>query len=65
MVLGQGYSGPSVAVRAVTAGIDVVDFDVDEGRIAQVVAGKSHPEVRLAPLRIGLRAIVPLFREAH
>jgi UDP-N-acetyl-D-mannosaminuronate dehydrogenase len=65
MVFGQGYAGPSVAVRAITAGFDVVDFDVSEGRIAQVAAGESHPEVRPTPLRIGLRATVSLFREAH
>jgi UDP-N-acetyl-D-mannosaminuronate dehydrogenase len=65
VVSGQGHAGLSVAARAITAGFDVVDFDVEEGRIAQVAAGESHPEVRPTPLRIGLRATVALFREAH
>jgi UDP-N-acetyl-D-glucosamine dehydrogenase len=43
-VLGQGYVGLPLAVRAVEAGHDVVGFDVDKGRIDQLAEGVSFIE---------------------
>jgi UDP-N-acetyl-D-glucosamine dehydrogenase len=44
VVVGQGYTGLPVAMRAVEAGFDVVGFDTDEGRIKRLAAGESHVE---------------------
>ena len=44
VVVGQGYAGLPVAIRAVEAGFDVVGFDVDVGRIKRLAAGESHVE---------------------
>ena len=44
VVVGQGYAGLPVAMRAVEAGFDVVGFDVDVGRIKRLAAGESHVE---------------------
>ncbi len=52
IIVGQGYVGLPLAVRAVEQGHDVVGFDLDEGRIAQLTAGESYiediPHARLA-----------------
>jgi UDP-N-acetyl-D-glucosamine dehydrogenase len=42
VVLGQGYVGLPIALRAVEAGFDVVGFDVDLGRIDQLQSGRSY-----------------------
>jgi UDP-N-acetyl-D-glucosamine dehydrogenase len=44
VVVGQGYAGLPVAMRAVEAGFDVVGFDVDVGRIKRLASGESHVE---------------------
>lgn len=44
VVVGQGYVGLPLAVRAVEVGYDVVGFDVDERRIADLAAGRSYVE---------------------
>jgi UDP-N-acetyl-D-glucosamine dehydrogenase len=44
VVVGQGYTGLPVAMRAVEAGFDVVGFDIDEVRIKRLAAGESHVE---------------------
>lgn len=44
VVVGQGYAGLPVAMRAVEAGFDVVGFDVDVARIKRLAAGESHVE---------------------
>lgn len=44
VVVGQGYAGLPVAIRAVEVGFDVVGFDVDVGRIKRLAAGESHVE---------------------
>jgi UDP-N-acetyl-D-glucosamine dehydrogenase len=44
VVVGQGYAGLPVAIRAVEAGFDVVGFDVDVVRIKRLAAGESHVE---------------------
>jgi UDP-N-acetyl-D-glucosamine dehydrogenase len=44
VVVGQGYAGLPVAMRAVEAGFDVVGFDVDAVRIKRLAAGESHVE---------------------
>jgi UDP-N-acetyl-D-glucosamine dehydrogenase len=44
VVVGQGYVGLPLAVRAVEAGFDVVGFDVDEDRIKRLSAGDSYIE---------------------
>jgi UDP-N-acetyl-D-glucosamine dehydrogenase len=44
VVVGQGYAGLPVAMRAVEAGFDVIGFDVDVGRIKRLAAGESHVE---------------------
>src|SRR3954468_19091954 len=43
-VLGQGYVGLPLAMRAVEVGFDVVGFDVDEGRVKRLLAGESYVE---------------------
>lgn len=42
VVIGQGYVGLPVAMRAVLVGLDVVGIDVDERRVAQLAAGDSY-----------------------
>jgi len=44
VVVGQGYVGLPVAVRAVEAGFDVVGFDLDKQKISGLAAGRSHIE---------------------
>jgi len=44
VVVGQGYVGLPVAVRAVEAGYDVVGFDLDEARIKGLADGVSFIE---------------------
>ena len=44
VVVGQGYVGLPLAMRAVEAGYDVVGFDVDEGRVKRLMAGESYVE---------------------
>jgi UDP-N-acetyl-D-glucosamine dehydrogenase len=44
VIIGQGYVGLPVAMRAVTAGFDVVGFDVDERRVKRLAAGDSMIE---------------------
>ncbi len=43
-VVGQGYVGLPVAMRAVDVGFDVVGFDVDEDKVKKLGAGQSHVE---------------------
>ena len=43
-IIGQGYVGLTIAVSAASAGHSVVGFDVNEGLVAQLNAGKSHIE---------------------
>jgi UDP-N-acetyl-D-glucosamine dehydrogenase len=42
VVLGQGYVGLPVAMRAVDVGMSVVGFDLDEAKTAGLAAGRSH-----------------------
>jgi UDP-N-acetyl-D-glucosamine dehydrogenase len=44
VVVGQGYVGLALAVRAVEVGFDVVGFDVDGDRIKSLAAGDSFVE---------------------
>ncbi len=44
VVVGQGYAGLPLAMRAVEAGFDVVGFDVDVTRIKRLISGESHVE---------------------
>jgi len=44
VILGQGYVGLPVAMRAVDAGHDVIGFDVDIERSVRLGAGISHVE---------------------
>lgn len=44
VVIGQGYVGLPVAVRAVEAGFSVVGFDVDEWKVERLGAGTSYVE---------------------
>jgi UDP-N-acetyl-D-glucosamine dehydrogenase len=44
VVLGQGYVGLPVAMRAAGVGYPVVGFDVSESRIASLRAGRSYVE---------------------
>jgi UDP-N-acetyl-D-glucosamine dehydrogenase len=43
-IIGQGYVGLTIAVGAAGAGHTVVGFDVNDGLVAQLSAGKSHIE---------------------
>ena len=57
VVVGQGYVGLPLAVRAVEAGFDVVGFDVDQDRIKRLAAGVSFVEdVTDAALHQALRS---------
>ena len=44
VVIGQGYVGLPVAVRAVLAGYDVIGFEVDPAKVDALNAGRSHVE---------------------
>lgn len=44
VVVGQGYVGLPLAMRAVKAGYDVVGLEVDESRVALLAAGRSYVE---------------------
>jgi UDP-N-acetyl-D-glucosamine dehydrogenase len=44
IVVGQGYVGLPLAMRAVEAGFDVVGYDVDASRIEALAAGRSFVE---------------------
>ncbi|MGA2210992.1 MAG: nucleotide sugar dehydrogenase [Acidimicrobiales bacterium] len=44
VVLGQGYVGLPLAMRAVEVGHDVVGFDIDKGRVDLLAEGKSFVE---------------------
>ena len=44
VVIGQGYVGLPLAVRAVEVGFDVVGFDVDADRVKRLSAGESFVE---------------------
>lgn len=44
VVVGQGYVGLPVAIRAVAAGYDVVGYDLDKDKISGLAAGASHIE---------------------
>ncbi|GAA2882483.1 nucleotide sugar dehydrogenase [Streptosporangium fragile] len=44
VVVGQGYVGLPLAMRAVTAGFDVVGIDVDQWRIKRLNAAESYVE---------------------
>jgi UDP-N-acetyl-D-glucosamine dehydrogenase len=43
-IIGQGYVGLTISVGAAGAGHSVVGFDVNDGLVAQLNAGKSHIE---------------------
>jgi UDP-N-acetyl-D-glucosamine dehydrogenase len=43
-IIGQGYVGLTIAVGAAGAGHSVFGFDVNDGLVAQLNAGKSHIE---------------------
>jgi len=44
VVMGQGYVGLPLAMRAVEVGLDVVGYDVDAGKIKRLAAGESYVE---------------------
>ncbi|RKR86038.1 UDP-N-acetyl-D-mannosaminuronic acid dehydrogenase/UDP-N-acetyl-D-glucosamine dehydrogenase [Micromonospora pisi] len=44
VVIGQGYVGLPLAIRAVEAGLDVVGLDLDDSRIKRLGAGESFIE---------------------
>ena len=44
VIVGQGYVGLPIAMRAVEVGHSVVGFDVDEGRVKRLSAGDSYVE---------------------
>jgi UDP-N-acetyl-D-glucosamine dehydrogenase len=44
VVVGQGYVGLPLAMRAVEAGLDVVGIDLDSTRIKRLTAGESYVE---------------------
>jgi UDP-N-acetyl-D-glucosamine dehydrogenase len=52
IIVGQGYVGLPLAVRAVEQGHDVVGYDLDDRKIAELAAGSSYiediPDARLA-----------------
>ncbi len=44
MVIGQGYVGLPLALRAAEAGFDVVGFEVDHRKVKSLASGSSHVE---------------------
>jgi UDP-N-acetyl-D-glucosamine dehydrogenase len=44
VIVGQGYVGLAIAMRAVEVGHRVVGFDIDEGRLKRLAAGDSYVE---------------------
>src|SRR5688572_21612939 len=44
VVVGQGYVGLPLAMRAIEVGHTVVGFDVDAGRVKRLAAGESYVE---------------------
>ncbi len=44
VVMGQGYVGLPLAMRALDAGYQVIGLDVDAGRIKRLIAGESYVE---------------------
>ncbi|MEU5162058.1 nucleotide sugar dehydrogenase [Streptomyces sp. NPDC020875] len=54
VVVGQGYVGLPLAVRAAEIGHQTVGLDIDAGRIKRLMVGESYvedvPDTRLAPL---------------
>ena len=42
VVVGQGYVGLPVAMRAVEVGYDVVGFDLDKRKVSGLASGRSH-----------------------
>jgi UDP-glucose 6-dehydrogenase len=44
VIVGQGYVGLPLAMRAVEAGFSVVGYDTDEDRIKRLAAGESYVE---------------------
>ena len=44
VVIGQGYVGLPVAIRAVEVGFDVVGFELDAKKVDGLMAGHSHVE---------------------
>jgi UDP-N-acetyl-D-glucosamine dehydrogenase len=44
IIVGQGYVGLPLAMRAVEAGYDVLGYDVDEHRAKALAAGTSFVE---------------------
>jgi UDP-N-acetyl-D-glucosamine dehydrogenase len=44
VVMGQGYVGLPVAVRAAEVGYDVVGYDLDKGRVGDLASGRSFIE---------------------
>jgi UDP-N-acetyl-D-glucosamine dehydrogenase len=44
VVVGQGYVGLPLAMRAVEVGHDVVGYDVDESRVKRLASGESYVE---------------------
>jgi len=44
VVIGQGYVGLPVAIRAVETGFDVIGYELDPNKVASLAAGDSHVE---------------------
>ena len=44
VIVGQGYVGLPVAMRAAEVGHEVVGYDVDESRVKRLAAGESYVE---------------------
>ncbi|MEM9654245.1 MAG: nucleotide sugar dehydrogenase [Actinomycetota bacterium] len=42
VVIGQGYVGLPLAMRAVEVGYDVIGFEVDKAKVSGLAAGQSH-----------------------
>ena len=56
VIVGQGYVGVPIAMRAVDIGHDVVGYDTDERRVARLNAGESYVEDVAADVLAAARA---------
>ena len=61
VIVGQGYVGLALAMRAVDAGFEVVGYDTDEQRIAALADGRSYVE-DVSPERVAAAVTSGRFR---
>jgi UDP-N-acetyl-D-glucosamine dehydrogenase len=64
LVVGQGYVGLPLSIRAVEVGYDVVGYDVDQRRVKRLEAGESYVE-DISPARLGAALATGRYRPSN